>query len=74
MERFSTLEDAVQAVDYEIDRSADAPPEASARDDAAVALAATAARAGRARLRAKERATTHAEALRLAVWEAVTRR
>ncbi|HVK83711.1 MAG TPA: DEAD/DEAH box helicase [Kofleriaceae bacterium] len=72
MERFATLEEAVQAVDYEIDRRGRAAS-ASARDDAPWRNAPPPSSVV-ARLRAKERATTHAEALRLAVWEALARR
>ncbi len=71
MERFSTLEEAVQAVDYEIDRRGRAA-RASARDDASWRFA-PAPPELLARLR-DQRATTHAEALQMAVWEAVTRR
>ncbi|MBA2544024.1 MAG: DEAD/DEAH box helicase family protein [Deltaproteobacteria bacterium] len=66
MERFSTLEEAVQAVDYEIDRRGRAAS-TSARDDAPWRYAPPPPGLG-------TRATTHAEALRLAVWTAVTRR
>lgn len=72
IDRFSTLEEAVQAVDYEIDRRGRAAS-ASARHDAPWRFAPPPPGLV-ARLRAKDRATTHAEALRLAVWEAVTRR
>ncbi len=62
MDRFSRMEDAVQAVDYEIDQMGRAPA-ASARIGAPWRLL----RAG-----VDERLTA-AEALRLAVWERVTR-
>jgi ATP-dependent helicase IRC3 len=65
MERFSTLEEAVQAVDYEIDQRGPAA-RASARDDAPWRFAPPP--------RANDRATTYGEALRLRVWHAVTRR
>lgn len=71
MERFSTLEEAVQAVDYEIDRRGRAAA-ASARDDAPWRYAPAPVELV-ARLRDK-RVTTQAEALQMAVWEAVTRR
>lgn len=71
MERFSTLEEAVQAVDYEIDRRGRAAS-ASARDDASWRYAspppALVERLG------DKRITRHADALQLAVWQAVTRR
>lgn len=72
IERFSTLEEAVEAVDYEIEQRGRAA-HASARHDAPWRHAPPPTDV-LARLRARERATTHAEALRLAVWEAVTRR
>ena len=68
----ATLEEAVQAVDYEIDRRGRAAS-ASARDDAPWRYAPPPPELV-ARLRSKARATTHGEALRLAVWEAVTDR
>ncbi len=72
MDRFSTMEQAVEAVDYEIDRmgrltAASARSEAAWRSEAAPA-------ALRASLRAPDKATSHAEALRLSVWEQVVRR
>jgi ATP-dependent helicase IRC3 len=72
IERFSTLEDAVEAVDHEIEQRGRAA-QASARHDAPWRYGPPPPDVV-ARLRAKDRATTHAEALRLAVWEAVTRR
>ncbi|MCX5742656.1 MAG: DEAD/DEAH box helicase [Proteobacteria bacterium] len=60
MERFSALEDAVQAVDYEIERRGRAA-RASARDDAPWR-------------HVRRGHVTHAQALQLAVWNAVTRR
>jgi len=64
MERFATLEEAVQAVDYEIDQRGRAARE-SARDDAPWRQAPPPeGQTGR----------THAEALQLIVWNAVTRR
>jgi hypothetical protein len=71
IERFATLEEAVEAVDYEIDKRGPAA-RASARDDAPWRSAPPPAHAV-ARLRAKH-ATTQGEVLRLLVWEAVTRR
>jgi superfamily II DNA or RNA helicase len=72
IDRFSTLEQAVEAVDYEIDQMGRAAS-ASARDTAhwrtrpaPVDLA--------VRLRSKYTATTYAEALQLSVWEAVRSR
>jgi len=62
MERFATLEQAVEAVDYEIAQLGRAA-EASARDDAP----------WRQR-RAPGSAVTHADALRLVTWHAVVRR
>jgi ATP-dependent helicase IRC3 len=56
MDRLSTLEQAVEAVDYEIDRMGRGAS-ASARDDAPW----------------RNRPAGHADALRLAVWTAVTR-
>lgn len=72
IERFSTLEDAVEAVDHEIEQRGRAA-HVSARHDAPWRYESPPPDLV-ARLRAKERATTHGEALRLAVWEAVTRR
>ncbi len=72
VERFSTLEEAVEAVDHEIEQRGRAA-HASARHDAPWRYAPPPPDVV-AQLRARERATTHAEALRLAVWEAVTRR
>ncbi len=71
-ERFSTLEDAVEAVDHEIEQRGRAA-HASARHDAPWRHE-PARQEILARLRARQPITTHAEALRLAVWEAVTRR
>lgn len=68
MERFSTLEQAVEAVDYEIDQMGRAAS-ASARDEAPWRNRAAPA-ALLARLRSRARITTYAEALRQAVWEA----
>ena len=61
MDRFSSLEQAVEAVDYEIDQLGRAAA-ASARDDAP----------WRNR-RAPGSNVTHADALRLVVWHAVMR-
>ena len=61
IDRFSTLEQAVEAVDYEIDQLGRAAA-ASARDDAP----------WRNR-RAPGSNVTHADALRLVVWHAVMR-
>jgi ATP-dependent helicase IRC3 len=72
MERFSTLEEAVQAVDYEIDRRGRAAS-ASARHEAAWRYAPPPPGL-RSRLRDQDRVTTHAEALQLLVWRAVTLR
>jgi hypothetical protein len=72
VERFSTLEGAVEAVDHEIANRGRAA-QASARHDAPWRHGPPPADVV-ARLRARQRATTHAEALRLVVWEAVTRR
>jgi hypothetical protein len=72
VERFSTLEEAVEAVDHEIENRGRAA-QASARHDARWRYEPAPADVV-ARLRAKERAHTHAEALRLWVWESVTRR
>ena len=72
VERFSTLEDAVEAVDHEIGSRGRAA-QASARHDAPWRYAPPPAEVI-ARLRARERATNYAEALRLAVWEGLTRR
>ena len=71
IDRFSRLEQAVEAVDYEIDQMGRATA-ASARD-AAPWRTRPAPPELVARLRSKYIATTYAEALRLAVWEAVTR-
>jgi ATP-dependent helicase IRC3 len=71
IDRFSRLEQAVEAVDYEIEQMGRAAS-ASARD-AAPWRTRPAPPALVARLRSTSRATTYAEALRLAVWEAVTR-
>lgn len=70
LDRFSTLEDAVQAVDYEIDRRGPAAA-ASARDDAAWRFAPVPAPliGGLG----DRRVAGHAEALRWLVWNAVTR-
>ena len=70
MDRFSTLEEAVQAVDYEIDRRGPAA-RASARDDAAW-RSAPVPEALVGRLQDK-RVSSHAEALRWLVWNTVTR-
>jgi ATP-dependent helicase IRC3 len=71
IDRFSTLEQAVEAVDYEIDQLGRAAS-ASARD-----LAPWRVRPAPpdlvARLRSRYTAATHADALRLLVWESVTR-
>jgi ATP-dependent helicase IRC3 len=72
VERFARLEDAVQAVDHEIEQRGRGAL-ASARHDAPWRFEPPPPDF-LARLRARERVTTHAEALRLAVWEAVTRR
>jgi ATP-dependent helicase IRC3 len=72
MERFATLEEGVQAVDYEIDQRGPAAG-ASARDDAPWRSAPPPAELV-ARLRTSDRVTTHGDALRLLVWEFVTRR
>ena len=72
VERFSTLEEAVEAVDHEIENRGRAA-QASARHDARWRYE-PAPPDIVARLRAKDRAHTHAEALRLWVWESVTRR
>jgi ATP-dependent helicase IRC3 len=66
VERFSTLEDAVEAVDHEI-ASRGRAAQASARHDAPWRHAPP----PREILDRLGRATTHEEALRLAVWEAV---
>ncbi len=63
MERFATLEEAVQAVDYEIDQRGPAARQ-SARDEAPWRHAPA----------PNNSSVTHAEALRLIVWRAVTRR
>jgi superfamily II DNA or RNA helicase len=72
MERFSTLEEAVQAVDYEIDRRGRLAG-ASARHDAAWRYAPPPPGL-LTRLRESDRVRTHAEALQLLVWRAVTLR
>jgi hypothetical protein len=72
MERFSTLEEAVQAVDYEIGRSGRAAS-ASARHEAAWRYAPPPPDV-LSRLRGHDRVTTHAEALQLLVWRTVTLR
>ncbi len=72
LERFSTLEDAVEAVDHEIEQRGRAA-QASARHDARWRYEPAPADL-LARLRARERVSTHADALRLSVWESVTRR
>lgn len=72
IERFSTLEDAVQAVDYEVDQRGRAAA-SSARHDATWRHAAPPATV-LARLTDADRVTTHAAALQLLVWRAVTRR
>lgn len=72
MESFSKLEDAVEAVDHEIESRGRAAA-ASARHDAPWRYEAARSEVV-ARLRARAGAITHAEALRLVVWEAVTRR
>ena len=71
-ERFSTLEEAVQAVDYEVDQRGRAAA-SSARHDATWRHAAPPATV-LARLTDADRVTTHAAALQLLVWRAVTRR
>ena len=70
MERFSTLEQAVEAVDYEIDQMGRAAS-ASARDDAPWRLRVAPA-ALLAEVRSPGRTSTYAEVLRLLVWQ-VTR-
>ena len=70
MERFSTLEEAVQAVDYEIERLGRVAA-ATARHDASWRHAPPPPEL-RAHLRAGDRVTTHAAALQLIVWRAVT--
>jgi ATP-dependent helicase IRC3 len=70
IDRFSRLEQAVEAVDYEIDQMGRAAS-ASARDDAPW-RARPAPPELVARLRSAYTATTYAEALQLAVWDAVT--
>ncbi|MFN0250943.1 MAG: DEAD/DEAH box helicase [Kofleriaceae bacterium] len=70
MERFSTLEEAVQAVDYEIERRGP-----SARDSAQANAAWRTSPAPRTILeRIGDRRATYAEGLQLVVWHAVTRR
>lgn len=71
MERFARLEAAVEAVDYEIETSGRAA-QASARDDAPWRYQTPPAELV-ARLRRGEPGITHADALRLSVWDAVTR-
>jgi superfamily II DNA or RNA helicase len=71
-ERFATLEEAVQAVDYEIEQRGRAAL-ASARDDAPWRHAPAPADLA-SRLRADHRATTHADVLRQITWNTVTRR
>jgi ATP-dependent helicase IRC3 len=71
IERFSTLEQAVEAVDYEIDRMGRAAS-ASARDIAPWRSRPAPAELV-ARLRSSSGAATHADALRLLVWESVAR-
>ena len=71
IDRFSTLEQAVEAVDYEIDQMGRAAS-ASARDEAPW-RARPAPPELLARLRSRYIATSYADALRLLVWEAVTR-
>jgi len=72
VERFTKLEDAVEAVDHEIEQRGRAAV-ASARHDAPWRYAPPPPEL-LAKLRSPERVTTHAEALRLAVWEYVARR
>ncbi len=70
MDRFSTLEEAVQAVDYEIDRRGPA-----ARASAHVSAAWRKTPAPRQVLeRIGDRSATYAEALQLVVWHGVSRR
>jgi ATP-dependent helicase IRC3 len=71
IDRFSRLEQAVEAVDYEIEQMGRAAS-ASARDVAPWRTRPAPPELV-ARLRSTSSATTYAEALRLAVWEAVTR-
>ncbi len=71
IDRFSTLEQAVEAVDYEIEQIGRRAL-ASARDDAPW-RARPAPQQLIARLRSTSAALTTAEALRLSVWKAVTR-
>ncbi|CAN5493081.1 hypothetical protein BH11MYX1_BH11MYX1_10310 [soil metagenome] len=68
MARFSTLEQAVEAVDYEIDRMGRGAS-ASARDEAPW-RSRPAPEALLAQLRSRARVTTYGDALRQAVWEA----
>lgn len=70
IDRFSMLEQAVEAVDYEIDQMGRAAS-ASARDDAPW-RARSASPELLARLRAGRAGMTAAEALQLLVWESVT--
>jgi hypothetical protein len=70
VDRFSTLEQAVEAVDYEIDRLGRAAS-ASARDEAPWRTR-PAPPDLVARLRKSYGAATHADVLRLLVWESVT--
>ncbi len=72
MEQFTRLEEAVHAVDYEIERRGRAAA-ASARDDASWRQGPPPP-ALRARLREHDRVTTYAAALQLLVWRAVTGR
>ncbi|MDQ3366832.1 MAG: DEAD/DEAH box helicase family protein [Myxococcota bacterium] len=72
VEQFSTIEDAVEAVDHEI-ASRGRAAQASARHDARWRYEPPPSDVV-ARLSAKQHASTHAEALRLAVWEALPRR
>ncbi len=71
IERFSTLEEAVQAVDYEIARRGPAA-QASALDDAGWRYALPTEDVLR-RMRPHDHPHTQAEALQLLVWYAVTR-
>ena len=68
MERFSALEQAVEAVDYEIEQMGRAAS-ASAREEAAWRTR-PAPPAVLVQLRSRTNVTSHAEALRQAVWEA----
>ena len=73
-ERFSTIEEAVQAVDYEVERHG-RPACVSARDGAAWRKAAVPQQlqAALPPVRTGRRATTLGEAMRLAVWAKVVR-